>query len=772
MIVLAAALVSSYSVAEAQSLSAPTTFKATTYSKTQINLAWNDPNPGLTGTQESGYIVQRAQGVPTLWSKVFTSGPDVASWSSAGLHAGTTYYYRVRAYAVVRGQTIYSSYSAIASAKTQSNLYPNAPTSLTASALSETQIALKWLDNANNETGYKVQRAPSSSGPWSLIGTTRTNQVTYADSGLTSGTTHYYLVQAYNSTGTSSPSNVATGTTKPDDTTGPAGSLSINGNAPYTGSAAVTVTLAAIDAVGVTGYYVSTSATPPAATATGWTAVTSTTNYSGALGYTLTTADGTKTLYAWYKDAAGNVSATASASILLDQTAPTNGTVIPTPASGQVTLNWSGFADTGSGLASASYKLVFSPTGFPTSCTGGTVLLSGGFTSFTHIGLTNGTTYFYRVCVADKADNVATGATASATPQGGAGPGLYGFTAFPYDATFEAIDKVHEIILPNSNLYAIHGVGGGEECLAWEEALADRPLPDSTQSNWADVKARIPSSHAVYVAVTPTDKDRRQVISACDADGRRDPNAGPWRDRLDHPDVMRAYTAYVRRVVSFFQPRYLNIGIEMSELSLGHPEEWPTFEALFTHVYDTVKAEYPDLQIGMEFVLQSLLLPRVAEQVRSVVDKSDYLGLSFYPYGSPFGVWYGAPPLPEGEDQWRQPLTWVRQYTTKPIAICETGYITAPVSFPEMGLTLEGDPARQAAFLRDLVTFATQDQYAFVVWFIPVDYDRLYATLPASSEWALIWMQAGLFDKDLNPKPAWPIWQEAMQANTDQPVGH
>jgi hypothetical protein len=58
----------------------------------------------------------------------------------------------------------------------------------------------------------------------------------------------------------------------------------------------------------------------------------------------------------------------------------------------------------------------------PTSCTGGTVLLSGGFTSFTHIGLTNGTTYFYRVCVADKADNVATGATASATPQGGADP--------------------------------------------------------------------------------------------------------------------------------------------------------------------------------------------------------------------------------------------------------------------------------------------------------------------------------------------------------------
>src|SRR5262245_20371757 len=31
---------------------------------------------------------------------------------------------------------------------------------------------------------------------------------------------------------------------------------------------------------------------------------------------------------------------------------------------------------------------------------------------------------------------------------------LFGFTAFPYDLTSEAIEKVHQIILPQSNLYA------------------------------------------------------------------------------------------------------------------------------------------------------------------------------------------------------------------------------------------------------------------------------------------------------------------------------
>src|SRR2546427_9257649 len=61
-----------------------------------------------------------------------------------------------------------------------------------------------------------------------------------------------------------------------------------------------------------------------------WATVTSSTNYNGSLAYTLTSGDGSKTVYAWYKDAANNVSATTSASIILDQTVPTNGTLTET----------------------------------------------------------------------------------------------------------------------------------------------------------------------------------------------------------------------------------------------------------------------------------------------------------------------------------------------------------------------------------------------------------------------------------------------------------
>ncbi len=83
-----------------------------------------------------------------------------------------------------------------------------------------------------------------------------------------------------------------------------------------------------------------------------------------------------------------------------------------------MSLSWAGFADGGSGLASANtYRLVFSPgSTAPAACSSGTQLLLGTATSFTHTGLTNGTTYAYRVCASDAAGNPSTGATASASP--------------------------------------------------------------------------------------------------------------------------------------------------------------------------------------------------------------------------------------------------------------------------------------------------------------------------------------------------------------------
>src|SRR5207248_5689963 len=133
------------------------------------------------------------------------------------------------------------------------------------------------------------------------------------------------LFRSTDNAGNTSSGITASATPQAPDTTAPAGSLTINAGGAYTSSTSATLALAATDAVGVTGYYVSTSATPPAAPAAGWTTVPSVTSYPASPSYVLSAGDGTKTLYTWYKDAAGNVSTIAAASILLDQTAPSNG---------------------------------------------------------------------------------------------------------------------------------------------------------------------------------------------------------------------------------------------------------------------------------------------------------------------------------------------------------------------------------------------------------------------------------------------------------------
>ncbi len=113
------------------------------------------------------------------------------------------------------------------------------------------------------------------------------------------------------------------------DTIAPTGSISIN-NSAYTNSRLVTLSLYAADNIGVIGYHISASPTPPSAVASSWKSVSSSKNYAEDVSYTLSSGDGRKTIYVWYKDAAGNISASANDSIVLDTTAPTITITSPT----------------------------------------------------------------------------------------------------------------------------------------------------------------------------------------------------------------------------------------------------------------------------------------------------------------------------------------------------------------------------------------------------------------------------------------------------------
>jgi hypothetical protein len=89
-----------------------------------------------------------------------------------------------------------------------------APSGATATSVSAAQINLSWQDNSGNETGFKIERKPCSSGTWSQIASVAANVTSYQDTGLAAATCYAYRVRAYNGCGDSAYSNEATAATQ------------------------------------------------------------------------------------------------------------------------------------------------------------------------------------------------------------------------------------------------------------------------------------------------------------------------------------------------------------------------------------------------------------------------------------------------------------------------------------------------------------------------------------------------------------------------------
>ena len=93
---------------------------------------------------------------------------------------------------------------------------PTTPSGLSASSsASISQLYLAWNDNSNNEDGFNVERASKIKGNsnWVRIASLGSNVNYYNNTGLASGTTYYYRVNAFNSAGTSGYSNTDSAST-------------------------------------------------------------------------------------------------------------------------------------------------------------------------------------------------------------------------------------------------------------------------------------------------------------------------------------------------------------------------------------------------------------------------------------------------------------------------------------------------------------------------------------------------------------------------------
>jgi chitodextrinase len=171
--------------------SAPAGLTATPASSTQINLSWTASTDNVSVT---GYLVERCAGAScTTFAQIAT--PTTTAYSDTGLSASTSYSYRVRARDAVPN---YSGYSNTASATTQNP--PTAPTGLSVTAASATEIDISWSASSGGAgvTGYLIERCQGAScSSFTQVGTPGTT--TFFDGGLTAATSYSYRARAIDS---------------------------------------------------------------------------------------------------------------------------------------------------------------------------------------------------------------------------------------------------------------------------------------------------------------------------------------------------------------------------------------------------------------------------------------------------------------------------------------------------------------------------------------------------------------------------------------------
>jgi chitodextrinase len=191
---------------------APSGLAATIVSSSQINLSWTASTDSVGVT---GYLVERCSGA-SCSSFVQIGTPTTTTYSDTGLAASTSYSYRVRATDAAGNL---SSYSGVASGTTSAGsgdtTPPTAPSSLTSSVVSATQINLTWTASTDNVgvTAYLLERCSGAScTTFAQIALPTTTS--YSDSGLTASTSYSYRVRATDAAGNlGGYSNTTTGTT-------------------------------------------------------------------------------------------------------------------------------------------------------------------------------------------------------------------------------------------------------------------------------------------------------------------------------------------------------------------------------------------------------------------------------------------------------------------------------------------------------------------------------------------------------------------------------
>jgi len=331
-----------------------------------------------------------------------------------------------------------------------------------------------------------------------------------------------------------------------------------------------------------------------------------------------------------------------------------------------------------------------------------------------------------------------------------------GVTPWPPDISFEAVDKAYRFINDECDLVS-HQLDRG---IPWQEAHDDGPLPPDVQAGLRGRLDRTARGKRIFLSVAPIDLSRTAKNEYW---GDATPEAVKRRWAalpFDDPALVRAYVNYCRRMIDLFQPAYFNYAMECNSMDWTEPA-FGAFRRFCAQVYAQLKASYPALPIMVSLMVGDT--KGFYEKALPFKDLTDYIALSSYPYP------YLGASVNGSTDPAQLPRAWYEQFRAiapeKPFAVAETGYIAEFLDMSAYGITKQGRPEWQAAYLDLLATWCQEDRAEFLVWFCAYDYDALLAKLQASGQdvpIARLWRDTGFYSETGEARPALAMWRAWM----------
>ncbi len=338
-----------------------------------------------------------------------------------------------------------------------------------------------------------------------------------------------------------------------------------------------------------------------------------------------------------------------------------------------------------------------------------------------------------------------------------------GFTPWVYDAgSWDYFIDTYDKINANGDIIAHHIQTG----IPWQEAYSGTAYHLNVEGDIGDRLSYTKNDKEIYLAVDCLNGTRDDLVMHW-GENFNEPLSYPWNTyNFSSPEIIQAYSNFAIDLISRFDPRYFNYAPEISELILNDAAKFRQFKIFAAGVYANLKVAYPSLPLLVSVAFKnpdSDDAATIKTKMAGISNYYDMLGISTYGY-----IFFDL--YRNGGNPAYLPSAWLSQAQQiagiKPMAITETAWIAEDYPLGEpFDFTITGTADFQNDYLEKLFLESNDLNIEFIIWFSIVDYDAWQAVY--GNKISRIWQDTGLFDENLQERPALLTWQNWLSRSRE-----